>query len=98
MAAHLRRADLPCECRLIGVNRKSFADRQTTRMAPKRTSPGVCVVILPASVGTLLLDRIQYAAGAIHQSRRRCGSMAACCAGAAALSAEDRRDKRDLRN
>ena len=33
--ARLRRADVPCECPLIGVNRKWLADRQNDALDPK---------------------------------------------------------------
>jgi hypothetical protein len=35
--ARLRRADVPCECPLIGVNRKWLADRQNDANDPFRT-------------------------------------------------------------
>ena len=38
--AHLRRADVPCECPLIGVDRKSWADRQNDENGPKRCGAG----------------------------------------------------------
>jgi hypothetical protein len=36
--ARLRRADVPCECPLIGVDRKWLADRQNDAIDPQRKS------------------------------------------------------------
>jgi hypothetical protein len=38
--ARLRRAEVPCECPLIGVDRKGLADRQDDANDPLRTSSG----------------------------------------------------------
>jgi hypothetical protein len=39
LVARLRRADVPCECPLIGVDRKWQADRQSGANDPKRAWP-----------------------------------------------------------
>jgi hypothetical protein len=40
LLARLRHADVPCECPLIGVNRKWLVDRQNDGFDPQETSRG----------------------------------------------------------
>jgi hypothetical protein len=75
-SAHLRRADVPCECRLIGVNRKWFADRQNDANDPMYGPAVRCKRLWSTLVDAVLRQCIRSLIGACapdhHGNQRAC--------------------------